>query len=331
LEVKLNVDVAGALSALAAYRPVFHSEHDFQHALAWQIQQSSPAARIRLETRPQRGVHLDLLVYLDGASTAIELKYLLAGLRSTVDGELFDLPHQSANDISRHDVVKDITRVEAVLADGYADYGCVLVLTNDRGYWQPAARAGTIDAEFRLYEGRVLEGTLRWADRAGTGTTIGRDTPLSLTGRYACRWRDYSQVSLDSDRTAIFRYLLINASRRQAGPPAPQDARPEMQPTPGLPPAASTRHPAGSAREEILAAARKLAGRSPDRSFTLMEIIAETRRSSSRYAESTIRTHVTSRMCADSPDHHGTTYDDLERLGRGRYRLHTASQDRTET
>jgi hypothetical protein len=82
------------------------------------------------------------------------LKYLLAGLRATVGGELFNLPHQSANDISRHDVVKDITRAEAMLADGYADHGCVLVLTNDRSYWQPTARADTIDAQFRLHEGR---------------------------------------------------------------------------------------------------------------------------------------------------------------------------------
>jgi hypothetical protein len=45
------------------------------------------------------------------------------------------------------------------------------------------------------------------------------------------------------------------------------------------------------------------------------------RRAGTRYAESRIRTHVTSRIRADSPDHHGTTYDDLERLDRGRYRF----------
>lgn len=329
----MNVDVAGALSALAVRRPIFHSERDFQHALAWQIQLASPAAQIRLETRPRRGVHLDLLVHLDGTSTAIELKYLLAGLRATVGGELFDLPHQSANDISRHDVVKDITRVEAMLADGYADDGCVLVLTNDRSYWQPAARADTIDAGFRLHEGRVLEGTLRWADRAGTGTTAGRDTPLTLTGRYACHWRDYSQVGLDNGRTAVFRYLLVGISTGQASSSAPQGTGPEIQPTqpaPGLHLASDTLRPAGSARQEILTAACKLAGRSPDGSFTLVEIVAEMRRSGSRYADSTIRTHVTSRMCADSPDRHGTTYDDFERLDRGRYRLRAPSPSRAE-
>ena len=322
----MNVDVTGALSALALHRPVFHSERDFQHALAWQIQQASPAARIRLETRPRRGVHLDLLVHLDGTSTAIELKYLLAGLRATVGTELFDLPHQSANDISRHDVVKDITRVEAVLADRYADHGCVLVLTNDRSYWQPTPRADTVDAAFRLHEGRVLEGTLRWADRAGPGTTRGRDTPLALAGRHACHWRDYSQISLADGRTAVFRYLLVSVSTGQAASSAPQSTRTAIKPAspaPGPPPAASTFHPGAGARQEILMAAHKLAGRSPDGSFTLMEIVAEMRRSGSRYVESTVRTHVTSRMCADSPDHHGTTYDDLERLDRGRYRLRT--------
>jgi hypothetical protein len=79
-----------------------------------------------------------------------------------------------------------------------------------------------------------------------------------------------------------------------------------------------------SARQEILAAARKLVGHAPDGSFTVTDILAELRRAGSRYAESTIRTHVTSRMCADAPDHHGTTYDDLERLDRGHYRLRTS-------
>jgi hypothetical protein len=79
--------------------------------------------------------------------------------------------------------------------------------------------------------------------------------------------------------------------------------------------------PANSACQEILTVARRLATRSPDGSFTLMQVIAELRRTGTQYTESTIRTHVTSRMCADFPDHHGTTYDDLERLNRGRCRL----------
>ena len=138
----MNVDVAGALSDLASRRPVFHSERDFQHALAWQIQLNYPPAEIRLETRPRRSVHLDMLIRLDGTRTAVELKYLVAALHATIGEETFDLPHQSANDISRHDVIKDITRIEAALADGHADSGCVVVLTNDRSYWQASHQGG---------------------------------------------------------------------------------------------------------------------------------------------------------------------------------------------
>jgi CspA family cold shock protein len=87
------------------------------------------------------------------------LKYLLAGLRATAGGELSSLPHQSANDIFRHDAVKDITGAGAMLADGYAGHGCVLVLASDRSYWQSAARADAIDAQSRLHEGRRERGS----------------------------------------------------------------------------------------------------------------------------------------------------------------------------
>jgi hypothetical protein len=139
---------------------------------------------------------------------------------------MFDLPHLSAHDISRHDVVKDITRVEAILADGYADFGCVLVLSNDRSYWQPPARAGSIDAAFRLHEGRVLAGTLSWAARAGAGTTKGRDAPLQLADRYTCRWRDFSRVGLPNSRAAVFRYLLMIATADPDTPHSAPDANP---------------------------------------------------------------------------------------------------------
>ena len=323
-EVGLELEVVAVLSALAEQRLVFHSERDFQHALAWQIQLTYPQAQIRLEPRPRRGIHLDLLVRIGERRTAFELKYLVAALHASVGGERFDLPHQSANDISRHDVIKDITRVEALLADGYADEGHVLVLTNDRSYWQPSSRADTIDAAFRLHEGRILAGTLAWAARAGHGTTVKRDTPLKLAGHYACQWRDYSEVGLPKGRVARFRYLLITARSADVGPALIQDNTAEqasqrdrslVSAWPAAPSAP------GSARDEILATTRKLAGQSADGTFTLIEVLTEMRRTGSRYAESTIRTHVTSRMCADAPNHHARTYDDLERLGDGRYRL----------
>jgi hypothetical protein len=47
------------------------------------------------------------------------------------------------------------------------------------------------------------------------------------------------------------------------------------------------------------------------RDFPLADILNETRIADPQLAESTIRTHVASRMCANAPDHRGTTYADL--------------------
>jgi hypothetical protein len=70
----------------------------------------------------------------------------------------------------------------------------------------------------------------------------------------------------------------------------------------------------------VLAAARRIhaAGQAD---FTVAEIVGQMQLAGTRYAQSTIDTHVRSRLCADAPDNHGTTYADLQRVGRGRYRL----------
>lgn len=73
-------------------------------------------------------------------------------------------------------------------------------------------------------------------------------------------------------------------------------------------------------RDEVLSAFQRLEGRHGRSVLDLAEIVAEVQSETSEFADTTIRTHVTSRMCADAPDHHAKTYDDLERIGRGRYR-----------
>lgn len=75
-----------------------------------------------------------------------------------------------------------------------------------------------------------------------------------------------------------------------------------------------------TAREQILAAIEHI-GCGPSDTFTVSDVLDELRAQGTDLAESTVRTHITSRMCGDSPDHHGTTYDDLERVGRCVYRL----------
>ena len=74
-------------------------------------------------------------------------------------------------------------------------------------------------------------------------------------------------------------------------------------------------------RDEVLKGAQELSQLSPSGEFSVDDVVAYLRRKGSAYKESTIRTHVTSRMCANAPDNHAVTYDDLERAARGTYRL----------
>jgi hypothetical protein len=74
-------------------------------------------------------------------------------------------------------------------------------------------------------------------------------------------------------------------------------------------------------RDGILDCARLVMRESGLDYFTIPEIIKCMAKRESKYAESTIRTHIVSRMCANAPDNHAVTYRDLERTERGEYRL----------
>ena len=74
-------------------------------------------------------------------------------------------------------------------------------------------------------------------------------------------------------------------------------------------------------RDEILEVARALVARNGEGTFTADQVVAEMRKRRTSFKESTIRTHVTSRMCASAPNHHARVFDDFERVGRGIYRF----------
>ena len=46
------LDMHGLMGSLAKKRPIFHSEADFQHALAWEIHKTTSGCEIRLEYSP---------------------------------------------------------------------------------------------------------------------------------------------------------------------------------------------------------------------------------------------------------------------------------------
>lgn len=214
------LDLPSTLQRLATLRPVFHSEADLQQAFAWQLHLDHPSLRIRLERRPDPQVREAADLWLtapEGPHVVVEMKYLVREADVVVDGERFVLANQGAHDISRYDVIKDLGRVERWVRDGLADRGVVIVLSNDPGYWRRATRT-TIDAAFRLHEGRELNGELAWASHAGAGTTQGRTGAHIVHGRYPVAWRDYASFPGGQQLRAL---VLDTAVSRQPVRPPP--------------------------------------------------------------------------------------------------------------
>jgi hypothetical protein len=202
--------IQAVLARLASKRPIFHSEADFQHALAWQLQLENPDAHIRLEKQvAAKGsrVHLDLLFLFNGDELAIELKYKTRIGTLVHAGEEFALRNQSAQDVVRHDFIKDIERLEGYVQSRSGSVGFAVLLTNDRTYWTESKKSDSVDSEFRVHEGRVLQGGAAWGAKASPGTKHKREDPITLQGTYKMQWTDYS--SLGSAANEQFRYLLL--------------------------------------------------------------------------------------------------------------------------
>jgi hypothetical protein len=75
-----------------------------------------------------------------------------------------------------------------------------------------------------------------------------------------------------------------------------------------------------TARKEILDALPAVRARTGSDTFSIQDVLDELHRRGTNYADSTIRTHVSSRLCGNAPDNHPVVYDDLERVGPGLYR-----------
>jgi len=201
-----------ALESLSKKRPIFHSEADFQHALAWEIHCLREDARVYVE-KPcpleQKHAHVDIVAEWAQHRIACEVKYCTKGLAY----DEFHLKDQGAQDCHRYDFLQDLCRMERVVGSGHAAAGYVVLLTNDTLYWRtprPRRRA-TMDAALRIHEGATVRGTLFWGDKASPGSMHGREKKIPLGGVYACRWEGYSR--LGDEPGDEFKYLLLAAGK----------------------------------------------------------------------------------------------------------------------
>jgi hypothetical protein len=191
---------------LAARRPVFHSEADFQFAFAQSVAALDDSIDIRLEV-PQRGTrrtYVDLVCRGRQEVSLIEFKYVTRSWAGT-DGrteERFELRSHEALDLARLYFVHDVTRLEAWVAQQQSTNGFAVLLTNDNRLWEhPSPGRVTRDQQFRLHEGLTLSGPLTW----GTPEHPYEANNHDLRGTYVAKWQDYSRR--DSVPGGAFRWL----------------------------------------------------------------------------------------------------------------------------
>lgn len=201
------IEITGIMSELSRERPVFHSEADFRHALAWKIKERHLGLGIRLEVPmvlDKKDKHIDILV-LEDRPIMIEVKYRTRCLHAFLGNEEFFLKDHSAIDAGRYEFVKDISRLEKALDDHPNNFGMAIFLTNDKSFWQkPTNDRITADHQFKIHEGRTLEGRLEW--RSGMAS---EEEPITLKGNYSVSWKDYSDLRM---LNGAFRYSVVEVS-----------------------------------------------------------------------------------------------------------------------
>jgi len=209
------MNIFNAITTLSESRKIFHSEADFQFALAWEIQKEYPDARIRLEyclSDNNLKQYIDIMVITENGWYPIELKYKTHSLLTNYNGESFNLRDQSAQDQGKYDFLKDVQRIERFCKDNSEMHkGFAVFLTNDSVYWKESKKDNHVDEEFKLIDGSIKTGAMSWAKHAGGGTIEKRESPIILKQKYLIDWRDYSHFA--NLRYGTFKYLVLSNSR----------------------------------------------------------------------------------------------------------------------
>jgi len=216
-------------------RPVFHSEADFQFALAWAIKEfykDHENVKVRLEfpvrTKDKKNdkwknEYIDIVLEFDKQKIPIELKYKIKTPNKTenkkpvplppikVGKEEFYLVNQAARDLGRYDFLKDVERIQTFLKNEKYQKGYAILLTNDDLYWKKGKKVNAVDIDFHISEEIEIlrEGEKKWQNNPSKGTTKGREDAIELNQDYKIDWQNYSAVDKYE-----FRYLLIEIDKK---------------------------------------------------------------------------------------------------------------------
>ena len=214
-------DIERILKKLSKDRPIFHSEADFQHALAITFAKEYPTYDIRLEKRIESGEeklrnYVDLIIISDNEEIFIELKYKTKRIKEVLNfkGEEFLLLNQGAQDLGMYSFVKDISDLEKIKSNkSKIKKAFTIFLTNDSYYWKRRKKQAIFD-QFYIFEENSLNAgelrlhptektkklKLRWENMGGKN----KEGLLILKHNYGpFKWKEYSTI------LGLFKYLVV--------------------------------------------------------------------------------------------------------------------------
>jgi len=226
-----KLELVSIISELSKVRKLFHSETDFQLALAWEIQEIHKKHRdvkVRLEKKmltsqnadkDDKNLYIDIYVEFKGKKYGVELKYKTKKLGVVIDDESYNLREQNAQDFARYYYLKDVSRLEEFKEKKQIDIGCAVFLTNDNLYWSDGKKKDPYDKDFRINEGRIIgkEAKLRWRHKdpksgefGPSKNTVkqGAGKDINIKQEYYCKWQQYSELE-EANNNNIFKYILL--------------------------------------------------------------------------------------------------------------------------
>ena len=189
---------------------IYHSEDHLKMSLAAELSQMYGDQRVRIEWKPEPGIHIDIGVRREEVTVPIELKYKTdsATVEDGAFGETFELSRQGAHDRAHYRLFEDVKRIEEFVADR-GRYGYVVLLTNDSNYWT-APNGSALYDEFRVHEGEARSGTLSWPEIKNWMKTGGHEEAIELSGEYTMEWNDFTyRDDIEVSRNPEFRYLVF--------------------------------------------------------------------------------------------------------------------------
>lgn len=193
-----QANIVQMLSELGNERPIFHSEADFQHSLAWKMHEHERALginKIRLEKAVLahgRTNSIDIVLMLNEGQVPIELKYKTKDMVTQHSQEDYVLKNHGARDVGGYLFIKDISRLEDFKAHqmGFLN-GFAIFITNDSAYIRDSNRNVCYE-DFKVTEARHIPKGIPLAWKGTLKDWQKSKPPITMKDDYTIHWSPYS-------------------------------------------------------------------------------------------------------------------------------------------